>query len=89
MFNYLAEYLGTAVFFYVILATGNPLIIGLTLSLVILIIQNISGGMVNSTLTIVLAIAGKVPMTDVFPFILAQILGGLTALEIYKRITKK
>ena len=86
MFNYLAEFLGTAVFIYVILATGNPLIIGLTLALVILIIQKISGGMVNSTLTIVLAVAGKVPMTDVLPFILAQILGGLAALEIYKRV---
>jgi glycerol uptake facilitator-like aquaporin len=88
MLNYLAEFLGTAVFIYVILATGNPLIIGLTLSLIILIIQNISGGMVNSTLTIVLAVAGKVPMTDLIPFVLAQVLGGLMALEIYKRVQK-
>lgn len=86
MFNYLAEFLGTAVFIYVFLATGNPIIIGLTLALIILIIQKISGGMVNSTLTIVLAVAGKIPMNDVLPYILAQVLGGLAALEIYKRV---
>jgi glycerol uptake facilitator-like aquaporin len=88
MIQYLAEFLGTAIFFYVILATGNALMIGFTLALVILLIQKISGGMVNSTLTIVLAVAGKVPMVDVIPYIIAQILGGLTALEIYKRIKK-
>jgi glycerol uptake facilitator-like aquaporin len=88
MIQYLAEFLGTAIFFYVILATGNALMIGFTLALVILLIQKISGGMVNSTLTIVLAVAGKVPMVDVIPYIIAQVLGGLTALEIYKRIKK-
>jgi len=85
MYNYLAEFIGTAVFFYVILATGNAIMIGITLAIVILFIQKISGGMVNSTLTIVLAVAGKVPVVEVIPYIVAQLLGGLTALEIYKR----
>lgn len=85
MLNYLAEFLGTAVFFYVILATGNAILIGITLAVVILFIQNVSGGMVNSTLTIILAVAGKIPPINVFPYVVAQILGGLTALEIYKR----
>jgi glycerol uptake facilitator-like aquaporin len=85
MLNYLAEFLGTAAFFYVILATGNPLLIGFTLFIVILLIQKLSGGMVNSTLTVILAIAGKVPVYEVLPYIIVQFLGGLTALEIYKR----
>jgi len=85
MLNYLAEFLGTAVFFYVILATGNAILIGITLAIVILFIQKLSGGMVNSTLTIILAVAGKIPPVTVLPYIVAQILGGLLALEIYKR----
>jgi len=85
MLNYLAEFLGTAVFFYVILATGNAILIGITLAIVILFIQKLSGGMVNSTLTIILAVEGKVPPMEVLPYIVAQLLGGLTALEVYKR----
>jgi len=85
MLNYLAEFLGTAVFIYIILATGNAILIGITLAVVILFIQKVSGGMVNSTLTIILAVAGKIPPMTVLPYIVAQILGGLTALEIYKR----
>jgi len=60
-------------------------LIGITLAIVILFIQKLSGGMVNSTLTIILAIAGKIPPITVLPYIVAQVLGGLLALEIYKR----
>jgi hypothetical protein len=34
---------------------------------------------------IVMAAAGKLPTVDLVPYCLAQILGGLVALEIYKR----
>jgi glycerol uptake facilitator-like aquaporin len=33
-----------------------------------------------------MAAAGKIPMSDVIPYILAQIAGGLVALELHKRI---
>ena len=38
MYNYLAEFLGTTFFVYVILATGNPIAIGAALALVIVLI---------------------------------------------------
>jgi glycerol uptake facilitator-like aquaporin len=85
MYNYLVEFLGTAFFVYVILATGNPLAIGAALALSMLITLNISGGHINPAVTIVMASAGKLPTVDIIPSCLAQIFGGLTALELYKR----
>jgi aquaporin Z len=85
MYNYLVEFLGTAFFVYVILATGNPLAIGAALALSMLITLNISGGHINPAVTIVMASAGKLPTVDIIPYCLAQIFGGLTALELYKR----
>jgi aquaporin Z len=84
--KYLVEFLGAAFFVYVILATGNPLAIGVTLALVLLLTSNISSGMINPAVTIVMVSAGKIDTAELVPYCLAQILGGLTALELYKRI---
>ena len=81
MQKYVVEFLGAALFIYVILATGNALAIGATLALIILI----SGAQVNPAVSITMAAAGKLPTVDLVPFCIAQILGGLVALEIYKR----
>ena len=85
MYKYLVEFLGTAFFIYIILATGNPLAIGAALAFVILVIGGISGGHVNPAVSITMASAGKLPVNDLVPYCIAQILGGLVALEIYKR----
>lgn len=85
MEKYLVEFLGTLVFVYVILATGNPLAIGAALALVILLASDISGGHINPAVSIVMASAGKISTTELLPYIVAQVFGGLVALEIYKR----
>ena len=85
MYNYIVEFLGTVFFVYVILATGNPLAIGASLALIIMLASNISGGHINPAVSITMAAAGKLPVNDLVPYCLAQILGGLVALEIYKR----
>ena len=85
MYNYLVEFLGTAFFVYIILATGNPIAIGAALSFVILLVGNISGGHINPAVSITMASAGKLPINDLIPYCVSQILGGLVALEIYKR----
>jgi aquaporin Z len=85
MQKYLAEFLGTLFFVYVILATGNPLAIGAALALAVLLTMKISGGHINPAVSIVMASRGKISTSDLMPYIIAQILGGLVALEIYKR----
>ena len=86
MQKYVVEFFGTMLFVYIILATGNALAIGATLALLILLMGGISGGHVNPAVSIVMAAAGKLPTTDLVPYCIAQILGGLVALEIYKRV---
>jgi glycerol uptake facilitator-like aquaporin len=86
MNKYLVEFLGTLFFLYVILATGNWLAIGAALSLAALIGGPISGGSYNPAVTIMMVAAGKFPKSDLVPYILAEVAGGLAALELYKRV---
>lgn len=85
MYSYLVEFLATAFFVYVILATGNPLAIGAALALVIMLAANISGGHVNPAVSIVMASAGQLPVDDLLPYCLSQVFGALVALQLYKR----
>jgi aquaporin Z len=86
MQKYVVEFFGTTLFVYIILSTGNALAIGATLALLILLMGEISGGHVNPAVSIVMAAAGKLPTSDLVPYCIAQILGALVALEIYKRV---
>lgn len=84
--QYFVEFFGTLFFVYVILATGNPLAIGASLALVLLLIRNVSGGFMNPAVTIALSSAGQLPSSEIIPYCLAEIFGALVALEIYKRV---
>lgn len=87
MFNkYLVEFFGTLFFIYTILATGNAVAIGASLAIAIMVGGSISGGMFNPAVSIAMVAAGKLSSSDVVPYILAQVAGGLVALELYKRI---
>jgi glycerol uptake facilitator-like aquaporin len=85
MYAYLAEFLSTLFFAYVVLATGNPLAIGAALTFVILLSFRFSVVSVNPAITIMMAAAGKIPPSEIIPLCVMQVLGALVALEIYKR----
>ena len=85
MYKYLAEFLGTLFFMYIIIATGNPLAIGAALALTILMTVNISGGYINPAVTISMAAAGKLDVNEIIPYVLAQVFGALVAVQIYTR----
>jgi len=85
MYAYLAEFLGSLFFVYILLSTGNPLAIGAALALVLLVTFRISPVAINPVVTITMAAAGKIPPSEIIPYCVVQILGGLVALEIYKR----
>jgi aquaporin Z len=86
MNSILVEFLGTLFFLYVILTTSNALAIGSALAIAIIVGGSISGGHFNPAVTIMMAMANKIPKREVIPYVLAQIAGGLAALEIYKRV---
>ena len=86
MFNkFLVEFLGTLFFLYVIISTGNALASGGAVALAIYLGGNISGGNYNPAVSVMMVVAGKLPKQDLIGYILAQILGGLAAFELYKR----
>lgn len=85
MYSYLAEFIAALFLTYVVIATGNPLAIGATYAFILLITYRISSASVNPVITIAMAAAGKIAPSEIIPISAMQILGGLTALEIYKR----
>lgn len=85
MYNYLVEFVGTIFFIYVILATGNPLAIGAALALVITLAKNTSGGHVNPAVSLAMVSAGKLPATELVPYIISQCFGALVAYQLFTR----
>lgn len=89
MNKYLVEFLGTVFFLYVIMATGDALAIGAALAVVILLGGSISGGHFNPAVSVMMTAAGKLPKTDLLPYIISQVLGGIVALELFRRVKLK
>ena len=82
----LVEFIGTLLFLYVIIATDNSVAIGAVLSLLIYLGEPISGGNFNPAVTVMMVAAKKQQMSTALPYIMAQLAGGIVALEVYKRI---
>ena len=87
--KYFVEFLGTMFLMYVILITGNWLAIGDALAIGILLGSKVSGGSFNPAVTISLYAAGKLPQTEILPYIIAEVLGALAAFELYKNFVVK
>jgi len=86
--KYFVEFLGTALLCFVIFATGNYLAIGAALAVAILLGGSISGGAFNPAVAVSLFVAGKVKNTDIIPYIVAEILGGIAGFKLAKMIFK-
>jgi aquaporin Z len=86
MNQYLAEFLGTLFFLYVIIASGNPVAVGVALIIAIMVAGPISGGHLNPAVSVMMTSIGKLPSSELLPYVLAQIAGGLTAIELHKRV---
>jgi aquaporin Z len=86
MLPFFAEFVGVFLFVYVILATGNPVAIGATLTAIIYAVRNISGGHINPAVSIAMTMAGKLNMSKLVGYIVAQVLGAAAAVLLYKMI---
>ena len=84
MNKYIVEFLGTLFLVFVIFATGNYLAIGAALAVAVLLGGAISGGAFNPAVAIVLMYAGKLSRSDLIPYIIAQVAGGLAGYELFK-----
>jgi aquaporin Z len=84
MNKYLVEFLGTMFLMFVIFATGNWVAIGAALAIGVLLGGAISGGAYNPAVAVSLYAAGKLPKSDVMPYVIVEILGALAAFYVYK-----
>lgn len=86
MNKYLVEFLGTLFLSFVIFSTGNYLAIGAALAVSCLLGGAISGGAFNPAVSIAMMYAGKIPRSDLIPYIVAEIAGGLLGYELFKLV---
>ena len=86
MLAYLVEFLGTFIFLSVIMITGNPLAIGLTLSAAIWFGSKASGGHYNPAVNLMMLMAKKMNATEFVGQTLAQLLGAVAALYYSKSL---
>ena len=84
--KYLTEDLGTTFFLFVIITTGNWLLIGAALAIAAFIGGPISGGMYNPAVTGMMIMTGKMKGEDVLPYVIAQCLGAVSAYGLSKLI---
>jgi aquaporin Z len=89
MNKYLVEFLCTTFLVFVVLATGNWLAIGAALAISVFLGGAISGGAFNPAVAIALFVSGKIPKTDILPYIVVEVLGCLLAYFIYNIYNKK
>ena len=75
-----AEFLGTFALLLSIIFTGNWLMIGLTLALVIYSIGGISGAHVNPAVSFAMYMKGTLNMTEFLQYSVVQFLGAFAAL---------
>jgi glycerol uptake facilitator-like aquaporin len=85
--SYLAEYFATLLLILSALVSGgNPLIIGATLGLIVLLAGEISGGMANPAAALANFMNGTLTTKDVFIYIFVQLFGGASGFYAYKML---
>jgi glycerol uptake facilitator-like aquaporin len=82
----IAEFMGTFLFVMSILITGNPLVIGATLALIIWLLTNTSGGHLNPAVSLAFWLRGNLDNLEYIGYIGAQFLAGASALYTYKAL---
>lgn len=86
---YLVEFLGTMLLAFAIYATNNYLAIGAALAIAVLLGGAISGGAFNPAVAISMLYAGKLARNDLIPYIIAEVAGALSGLQLAKIIMNR
>jgi glycerol uptake facilitator-like aquaporin len=84
MLKYLYEFIGSLVFFSVILNIGEPIPIGIALIAMIYFAGKISGGHFNPAVSFMMYIQNKMTDADFVFHLVAQLVGAYLAVYLYR-----
>ena len=84
--KYLVEFIGTFIFLSVILTTGEAIPIGIALATAIFFGGKVSGGQFNPAVSVMMYLKGTLKDNDLPGYIIAQVLGGVCALCLHKKV---
>lgn len=80
----LAEYLGTFFLTFVILNTTNPLIIGLTVTVIMFLIGSFSGGLLNPAVSYTMYLHSKLSLREFMYYVAIQMIAALSSFTVYR-----
>jgi glycerol uptake facilitator-like aquaporin len=66
------------------LITKSPIAVGSALIIILYLSQRMSSGFFNPAITIALSTFGLIQKSDVLPFCLSQVLGGIVGVQLFK-----
>jgi len=78
MLEYLAEFIGTFIFLFVIITTTNPFLIGLTLSAMIVMCSKFSQCHFNPAVSFMMFFNKKIDITKLIIYIAIQMFAGFS-----------
>jgi aquaporin Z len=82
-----AEFLGTFFLVFMFFASGgNAIVLGLTLTFIMLMIGNISGGLVNPAITAAMYFSGSLSFNELITYMIIQLTAGVSAIAGYNYI---
>ena len=85
----LVEFLGTFIFLSVIVASGNPWIIGAALAVLMALSSAVSGGYFNPAVTIMSLYNRSIAMDNAAAYIAVQIAAGVLAITVYNQLKNR
>jgi len=83
MNRYISEFIGTFFLVLAITMTGDPLVIGITLSIMVYAGANVSGSHFNPAVTFGLLLKKKISVSDSVAYWVSQVLGALVAMAVF------
>ena len=83
LLEFFTEFIGTFIFLAVILMSGDPLAIGITLASVIYFGGKVSGGNFNPAVSYMMLLSNKIDAANFVVYIIAQLLGATAAFLFY------
>ena len=84
MYEFFAEFIGSFIFFSVILLKPEPFAIGIALIAGILFASSISGGHLNPAVSFMFYLKNTLTSKKLFEYVCAQLLGAICAYQFIK-----